>query len=639
MSFQVIPNQPVLLRPAGFDESCVCCEAQRDHCMLVGTNDYIYLQGQMTPCGDDFICRQPVLGPELVENGSFDTSSGWQAAGNNWTIAGGTACYTAADGAGVLYQTIAGLTEGLTYLLQYSISNYVAGTLRPFLWDTAGTVVSADGDYAEEITIAPGHISETLNFIDNAWNGCITNISLRLNHDCWDTSFSGDDPFSFSEDAVCINGSGTLFTDTLSNGPGYFMATFTISNYVSGTMLVRGACADTWLGGPFSSGGEKFAYGVFAAPGVFCFEFADFIGCISDVHLYRLFIPQFILVSQTSGYQYLELNEGAFLSFVEDRVIIKFRPLEFLPEDCYKICVIDTCKVSGKLNLVTNGTFDSDLSGWTDTNGNWAWDVTNGGEAKSSGVGCLEQIFSAGQVMKKVCARVTVNDISGVNATLALRIVNTLTGVINASVNITGKGVYSICGTGDQVDLCTANTTTPSIEIDNVFVEIITDCEDCELYDYCSNCIKYGAFDECKTKLIEGYNDENNSWGFIWNNSSGNNVFKLSHRLIATLNNPRYPEDSVDYTFSNGETKDTYAESEKTQQLFVEQETERVHDVVRLQKRGDHLVITDANGTGEYWAEKGDYNPEWTEPAGSCVAPARFRIKKKNATLYNNLCG
>lgn len=633
MAIEIIPNQPVLFRPVGWREPCPCDDCT--DCMMVQYDDYIYAQVTMPPCGDDFICGQPVLGAELVVNGEFDGDTGWQGVGNNWTIAADTACYTLADGNGILYQAIAGLAEGLTYRLQFTVLNYVGGNLGATLWDTAAPTVNADGDYTQIITIAAGHVDETLELIgDISWNGCVTNISLRLLPDCWDTSFAGDDPFTFTEEAVCVTGTGNLFTDTLANTAGYFVASFTISNYTSGTLLVRGACTDTWVGGPFSANGEKFAYGVFAGAGVLCFEFTNFFGCISDIHIHRLFVPQFVIENQTTGQQYLDLNQGAYLSFVEDRAILKFQPLEFLPYDCYKICIVDTCLLSGPTNKVTNGTFDSDLNDWSPGSG-WAWDAGNGGEAlfdRSVGTGGLEQEFSVGDI--NVCARITVYDIAGAGAFVRLHLYN----AANASViflDITTPGAYSICGLGNRIAVEPSNLAGTVVEVDNIGVFQIADCEDCSPYDYCSNCIKFAESFESCVLLIESYNNENGSWGFVWNNAAGANVFKLSHRIASKLWHPSYPEESNHYTFSDGTTKDTFAQSDKFWTLGIDPTTERTHDVIRLQKRSDNFIITDVNEARSMWADKGDYNPsDWV----SCESPAEIKVKLKTSTLYNNLC-
>lgn len=242
----------------------------------------------MNPCGDDFVCGQPTLGPEMIINGTFATNLDNWTADAGWTWSAASACNDGSPNA--IRQTIAGLTNGADYRVSFEILNYTSGNLAVLLGNTLyAPDFSANGVYAVTITAGAGTDIEFDS--DAAFIGCIVNVSVRPIQECWHTSFGGDDPFTFTDTSVCIAGSGTLFTDTLTNGPGYYVASFTISNYTSGSVLVKGACTDTWVGGPFSANGEKFAYGVFAGPGVLCFDFTNFFGCISEVHLHRLYIP------------------------------------------------------------------------------------------------------------------------------------------------------------------------------------------------------------------------------------------------------------------------------------------------------------------------------------------------------------
>lgn len=627
MAIEILPNQPVLFHPVGWREPCPCDNCE--DCMLVQHSDYIYAQVKMNPCGDDFICGQPVLGPELILNGNFATNL------DNWTVDAGwawsaaQACATNGQNIG---QTIgAGLIDGNSYMVAFTITNYVSNDLSFSLGGTTSGPYNANGTYS--VIVVAGASDEDLIFGGSGtFNGCIVNVSLREMPECWNSSFPGDDPFTYTDETVCVAGTGNLFTDTLANTPGYYVASFTISNYISGTVQVSGACTDTWVGGPFSSNGEKFAYGVFAGPGVLCFEFTNFFGCISDIQLHRLYIPQFVIENTTTHRQYLDLI--SFGTFTEDRLTIKFRPLEFLPYDCYRICIIDTCILAGPTNKVTNGTFDTDLSDWNAGSG-WAWDITNGGEAvfdRNAGTGSLSQEFSVSDI--NVCARITVYDIVGSGAFVRFTLRNAANNVVT-DLDITAPGVYTICGLGNQIAVEPSNTAGMGVEVDNIGVFQITDCEDCSPYDYCSNCIKFAeSFDTC-VLLVESYNNENGSWGFVWNNAAGTNIFKLSHRIASKLNSPSYPEESNDYTFSEGTTKDTFAQSDKFWVLGIDKTTERTHDVIRLQKRSDNLIITDINESRSMWAEKGDYSPsDWV----GCESPASFKVKLKTSTLFNNLC-
>jgi hypothetical protein len=599
--------------------------------MLVADGDDIYAQVKMTPCGEELICGPIQGGVELVTDGNFvDGDTHWNEAGNNWTIANNQACYTLADGAGVFYQTIAGLAEGSTYALTFTVVEYVGGNVGATLWDTISTPVNADGTYTQYITISPGHVNETLSFVgDISWNGCVSNISLR--NTCWTpTDIDPAAVWVFTDDNLCMNGTVNFVSNVsgaITGGSVRYVLSFTVSNYAAGEVDVLFGSGNVATG-DFASNGQKFVYDFFITDTDLAFIFTDFIGCISNVSIKLLYPPTFYAVNTETGEI---VNLSTALSFVEDRIILK---LTMNGEDvfsygCWKICMINQCGAGA--DQVVNGNFQDDLSGWTAGPG-WAWDD---GTAHFTNTGVSSLLFQVFEAEVQACVTVKVTKVVGelhLNILHGSDLVDTIT--------ITTPGVYTLCGLITRISFAASGGDGNEYIIDDVTAFEIEDCDDCAAY--CSNCIKYAASYDCKeVRLIQGYNDANGSFGFVWNDNAGNNVFKLSHRLVSTLNNPRYPEESNDYTFSVGTTDDTFAQSDKTQQLFINKETgdERVHDVVRLQKRSRHLIISDVNGSAEYWAEKGDYNPDWAEPAGSCSAPARFRVKKKNATLYNNLCG
>lgn len=73
------------------------------------------------------------LGPELVANGDFASSSGWTA-GAGWSIASGVA--TASASSGALAKSVS-LTAGKVYQLTITVTSYTSGSVTPFL--TGGT--------------------------------------------------------------------------------------------------------------------------------------------------------------------------------------------------------------------------------------------------------------------------------------------------------------------------------------------------------------------------------------------------------------------------------------------------------------------------------------------------------------------
>lgn len=98
----------------------------------------------------------------------------------NWSFADGIATSDGSQaGISNLTQANSDIQAGFTYTLIFTISNYAAGTVTPFLSGTAGTVRAANGTFTE--TIIAGSEFPRLNLsADAAFAGDISNVSLIL---------------------------------------------------------------------------------------------------------------------------------------------------------------------------------------------------------------------------------------------------------------------------------------------------------------------------------------------------------------------------------------------------------------------------------------------------------------------------
>ena len=111
---------------------------------------------------------------ELITNGNFTGDADGWTLGAGWTY-GTNAVDRAAAAATDLEQDFSG-TVGTEYRVIFTISNYVAGTLTPYIGTAAGTAVSADGTYTQTITAAG---SGVLKFTpDASFDGTIDSISV-----------------------------------------------------------------------------------------------------------------------------------------------------------------------------------------------------------------------------------------------------------------------------------------------------------------------------------------------------------------------------------------------------------------------------------------------------------------------------
>jgi hypothetical protein len=84
---------------------------------------------------------------ELVTNGAFAADTNWTK-GAGWTIATGVA--TAGNADADLSQT-GSYQTGRNYVVTFTVSSYVDGTVTPSVGGTAGTARGADGTFTETI--------------------------------------------------------------------------------------------------------------------------------------------------------------------------------------------------------------------------------------------------------------------------------------------------------------------------------------------------------------------------------------------------------------------------------------------------------------------------------------------------------
>lgn len=544
-----------------------------------------------------------------------------------WTITGqpeidgGGACINAASVG--LHQELA-IVTGNTYLVTFTISNYSAGQIVGTLGGTAfpSNPFTANGTYTETVVAGAGTLialTSDVNFI-----GCISNVSVI----CWAVTDEGDGTtYTIGEDNICV--SGTLnFTSTVANataGTDRYVLRFTISNYVSGTVDVKFGSGDTASGG-YTGNGEKFAFDVFTTDTDLSLVFTDFIGCVSDISIKLIAPPTFYAVNQETG-EIINLG-STYLDFAEDRVILHLtlEGEEILTYGCWKICILNVCGTEGD-DLITNGSFDDDLTGWIAGTG-WEWD---NGKAHYTNIAQISAVLS--QTLEseaRMCANAEVSKVSITGGGFfKFQLINGATVV--DEIEITSPGVYALCGLATKVQfLASFAALGDEAIVDNVSAFTIQDCDECEAL--CSNCFKYAADFSC-TKLIEGYCTDD-AFRFVFYDSSGNLVFKLQQRLRCELLHSKYPQDQSDYIFSTGNTAITNAMSEPYRTLNIFPMPTYKHDCMALQKICDNLVIDGV----DYFARKGDYTPEWNTNTNADIAPARFDVKKKTHTFFNSAC-
>lgn len=143
------------------------------------TKDYAtgWMPGGIRLALADTSVQDAVGSGELVSTGDFASDTNWTK-GSGWTIAAGVAsCDGTQAGDSDLEQAV-GINNGSTYVLQFTVSGYVAGNLTPRVGDTAGTAVAANGTYVQTIIAGAGANLELRGDLD--FQGDADDVSLKL---------------------------------------------------------------------------------------------------------------------------------------------------------------------------------------------------------------------------------------------------------------------------------------------------------------------------------------------------------------------------------------------------------------------------------------------------------------------------
>ena len=121
-----------------------------------------------------------LLGSNVVINGDFATDSNWTK-GTGWTISSGSAnCDGSQTGTTSLTPLLDNVVNNVTYIVEYTISNYSSGSISIKLGNTGyGAVRNANGTYREEIKALATTFPRTQFNADSSFDGSIDNVSVK----------------------------------------------------------------------------------------------------------------------------------------------------------------------------------------------------------------------------------------------------------------------------------------------------------------------------------------------------------------------------------------------------------------------------------------------------------------------------
>ena len=127
------------------------------------------------------ICNEKnnTLGTDVVVNGTFDSDSNWTK-GTGWTIGSGTAdCDGSQSGNTALSQTYSsGFTSGKEYQVQFTISDYTAGSINPHITGASSGNVNGNGTKTSVITATSSN-NDIVMYANADFDAKIDNITIR----------------------------------------------------------------------------------------------------------------------------------------------------------------------------------------------------------------------------------------------------------------------------------------------------------------------------------------------------------------------------------------------------------------------------------------------------------------------------
>jgi len=358
------------------------------YCWPVQGGDRVLTQFYQTPCNANLVCDPDfsdyTLGPELLTNPSFTgNANGWLESGDTpittttpiwqWVV-GDRIELIPASSAPVngAYQYILGLNSNSNYriIVDFEILQGYVSSIRLATYDSLAFFTS--GFY--EFIVPTGTITSNIFEFDpyTTFEGYLDSASVKeVTFNCWDLNNSwivGTGSVSH-----ILNTVGDLVDTSPNyiNAGGYYKASVTVSNYVSGS--VDFYVSDV-LAGTISANGVYEYYINPTLNGTISFTPTfDFVGDISNPIVYELKTDYALELIDSNG-NIFDVSDS--INYYQDYVTVDLDLNNYeLADGCYNLNMYDYCVVTSD-NLAQDPSFVDGYTYWTRTNGAAQYDDT-----------------------------------------------------------------------------------------------------------------------------------------------------------------------------------------------------------------------------------------------------------------------
>lgn len=358
------------------------------YCWPVQGGDRVLTQFYQTPCNANLVCDPDfsdyTLGPELLTNPSFTgNANGWLESGDTpittttpiwqWVV-GDRIELIPASSAPVngAYQYILGLNSNSYYRItvDFEILQGYVSSIRLATYDSLAFFTS--GFY--EFIVPTGTITSNIFEFDpyTTFEGYLDSASVKeVTFNCWDLNNSwivGTGSVSH-----ILNTVGDLvdISPNYINAGGYYKASVTISEYVSGS--VDFYVSDV-LVGTISANGVYEYYVNPTLNGTIKFTpTSDFVGSISNPIVYELKTDYALELIDSNG-NIFDVSDS--INYYQDYVTVDLDLNDYeLADGCYNLNMYDYCVVTSD-NLAQDPSFVDGYTYWTRNNAPAQYDDT-----------------------------------------------------------------------------------------------------------------------------------------------------------------------------------------------------------------------------------------------------------------------
>lgn len=499
------------------------------------------------------------------------------------------------------------------------------------------------------VTLLP---NQPINFIGTPEANCLCGESVYqqfyYESDLFNFQFKS---YAIAEVAFTVDTVTGNFTDSVyglcgtEGGTGLIASTSVLvanSNYritITATGVTQGS-VDVALGyfggvviGTIDHDGEFVFSGQSPVTGpVVLYKDSDFDGCLS-VDLLEELCSTFKLLwydaEDTNHETVLGSNTNGFTQWGESVSFSKvihshiINSLGIHNGSCYVFCLKTSC---GQTTVITNGTFATNLSGWTQDGAGFTWtpnkaSFTYAGQPEA---GLWQDALIIGKCYDY---SVTFSPADGL-ANEQWEIRNG--GTVLYSANWLTPTTITVTGTFTAVDTAFGvyAISTAHGYVDDIVVTVAINCVE---PIGCTDTIAIRSDStDCENKLITYRNNES-AFGFDYE-STGFTTFYFYLRLDSQFQKPKYPEETETFEDSAGADLLLYFKGRKSRILAIKQTSELIHDAIFLARRHDEFLVDGV----DYVVIKGDYSPAWNE--ASDLAPSEIELTKRTQLFENSYC-